>query len=1569
MKSIRRNLFRRQKKIILAALLLVFITTFSYVTVINPLFSHAEARYMTATITDDNGTVDFSPGINDAVANFSYVHSGSNVSDSDIYSAKIVLRGLPTDSNKKLVISLPIGMAWVDDASNDQNVLSQLDSSKGTNGVEQIKVAHEAVKNYMFPNTGDRIYYIADGAVAITLNLKVKADSNISLGEVKDAIKASLFTGDTLIESGSVDVEVPTGISQPGAFIVRSRTLYVKPGSTYSGNIAEYRRTYAWYVVGYFGVSRLVESVQYTMHVNNSEARVALADDATAEWSIDTSDAANNNYVFTYTPTKVASSSLFVPYVLVVPGNISVGESITVTSTGVTNYWQPDGTIAQIPFSNSSVITYTVLPETTNGVTVGFDTLDPSSNSTAKDVTYASPLSEGEYMTGLLGQGFINNRSATDSSPKRVRLIFDTESIGVMQVKLSCRPNSAIDTIHVESKSGISKDVNVNLSCNAYGGTNPISYVDFGLDRFDYISKLEYNIGSIPAATQLHWANINDSLQAIVFMGRRLNADTDAISTIEIFDVDNPENTTGIGKMITTTGRSVGADVGTMATQVVNAGQSLKFKTTISDYGGTMVSYRYAFSNPIIYIRSEVKDANGNFLPISNIKVTNGTARDNQDITAKFGQIETFDTETARIYKLDSSAITDGSASLTSSGVSSSGQLASNQLQVAFDINTDLTTPDQTYDIKGLVLVEASDKGAITSRSNRGDIYNVTGNSNTIYAATTNYYQIRGWASIGVENAGKHTSSDTWLTWSEESNPITIGSTEGSLADMKATMINNSGVAVPGPTTIYFPIPKKKQDWNSLSYNNQDFEFSTALTGAISNPNNNYFVISYGKDVTPSDNGTNLEAENAKFTTNTSGWTASDWEDVNCIKITATNIPANQPGVADNYDFIYKLKVVDATNASDGAINTWRPLYFQQLTNSAGDIFAGWYKGSYVSVKLADGKISGQLFIDTNENGKKDSSEQDLKEAGWEIDLYDKASNRLVRSTTTDANGKYNFIELAMNADGYYITVTNKHPINGTGTTYLFTQKGAVSNSGAYNTDNQAEGSKTSTPAHATAHIGPVSPSQTTGEATYNIGLVTYEATEKYSGQISFSDQNNRFNTRPATIAIKATDNDGTVTNISVPTTTSDNGAWSKKLPKYNARGEKLSYTFSSPDQTNYTKSDQQVNTYTYNTSYTQKTATLTVNHYKKGTTESLAPTATSTVYWGQSYMANQATVDSNYEYDSVTGTTSGTISGNVTVTYYYKLKTGTITTHYYIKDTTTKIAPDNVQTKNYTETYTTSPLASIPAAYQNYELVSEQPEGYTGTVSKPNTEVIYYYQKKNPNLSSDVSIQAPESVSSKTETIPYEIKYSANIKDYIGELNITIVDKLPYPIVVDGSELDGGIYDAEARTITWIVTKDYNSYTDGEEINIAHNINLVYDGVKANDSLSNTVEANVSLGSVDNDAGDSAITIVKTPAKIIYRFTDSDGNEIQREVEDEGYVGEQSDFEPPEIPGYRLIKDNNIDLRFGEEEHTVIYRYEKLPEPVSPTTGDNIVIYFTLLCGLIAASGLIVHRCKYLKR
>ena len=517
------------------------------------------------------------------------------------------------------------------------------------------------------------------------------------------------------------------------------------------------------------------------------------------------------------------------------------------------------------------------------------------------------------------------------------------------------------------------------------------------------------------------------------------------------------------------------------------------------------------------------------------------------------------------------------------------------------------------------------------------------------------------------------------------------------------------------------------------------------------------------------------------------------------------------------------MRVVDIDGISDGATDTWRPIYYQKLTNSDGDSFAGWYGASYISIRLADSKINGQLFIDANKNGKFDNGESALRESGWTIELYDRASNQLVQATTTDADGKYEFIELLNADDGYYINVVNKHPITyGEDGGYLFTKKGEASNTGSYSSDNQAVGSKLTTPAHATGYIGPVSPARAEGEATYNVGVYEYVANVSYTAKISFDDQDNLSGNRPRSIKLTAKSEgaEDRVANLGA-------GDTALILPLYNTAGEALSYSFTAEDIVGYDK-------------------TMTVDG-------------------------------------------------------------------------------DMISVK---------------------------------------------YTQRKAQVKTSAEISAPVSVDSKDSEIEYEIKYEAEVSDYIGELNTTIVSKLPYEINESASDLDGGVYDANAKTISWTINESrFSTYDEADgtkKIERNFTLRLVFLDAKARDALTNTLETETALSVKNEQMNHSATTFVLTPSKIKFRFLDENDNELHEDVEVDGIVGDDYVGAPITIDGYEFVPGTETKHSFAEDEQTVVYHYRKV---VAPSTLDNIMVWVLILVASAAVlSGLKVWQVSRTK-
>ena len=90
--------------------------------------------------------------------------------------------------------------------------------------------------------------------------------------------------------------------------------------------------------------------------------------------------------------------------------------------------------------------------------------------------------------------------------------------------------------------------------------------------------------------------------------------------------------------------------------------------------------------------------------------------------------------------------------------------------------------------------------------------------------------------------------------------------------------------------------------------------------------------------------------------------------------------------------------------------------------------------------------------------------------------------------------------------------------------------------------------------------------------------------------------------------------------------------------------------------------------------------------------------------------------------------------------------------------------------------------------------------------ITEEPTVVTYYYKLKDPIIenSSITKNSTLDKVTEEDQAVPYSITYTASVDTYIGDGEVTIVDTLPYQIDEEKSNLDGGSYDANSKTITW---------------------------------------------------------------------------------------------------------------------------------------------------------------------
>ena len=231
-----------------------------------------------------------------------------------------------------------------------------------------------------------------------------------------------------------------------------------------------------------------------------------------------------------------------------------------------------------------------------------------------------------------------------------------------------------------------------------------------------------------------------------------------------------------------------------------------------------------------------------------------------------------------------------------------------------------------------------------------------------------------------------------------------------------------------------------------------------------------------------------------------------------------------------------------------------------------------------------------------------------------------------------------------------------------------------------------------------------------------------------------------------------------------------------------------------------------------------------------------IIPDSTQKVEYGKDYTTVPGVVDNKYELVSRPDNSNGKISSEtpVTVRYIYKLKDAKVTVHHYIDGTTDKVPnseggvnEDQVINGKVDDAYNTAAITTIPA---NYKVVNT-PANAAGTMTVDPIEVTYFYKLKDATIeNSNFEKTSPQTVNDANQKFVYNIKYSGNVRDYIGKGVLEIVDTLPYKIDIDKSDLAGGEYDEEHKTIKWkILVNNINSFDNNGNVEIIKTFGVVY--------------------------------------------------------------------------------------------------------------------------------------------
>ena len=339
----------------------------------------------------------------------------------------------------------------------------------------------------------------------------------------------------------------------------------------------------------------------------------------------------------------------------------------------------------------------------------------------------------------------------------------------------------------------------------------------------------------------------------------------------------------------------------------------------------------------------------------------------------------------------------------------------------------------------------------------------------------------------------------------------------------------------------------------------------------------------------------------------------------------------------------------------------------------------------------------------------------------------------------------------------------------------------------------------------------------------------------------------------------------------------------------------------------------------------------------------------------------NDATVTNEVTGQTVFGNTTTNGNEDETTTI---VDTGKVIARYIEKDTNKELQPSIEQNGLVGTSYETKAGDTSTGNLYGYKLVKIE-GNETGKIVKGTTYVTYIYEKNNGSYEEEiVNKTGNEFISSINSPFEYEINYNVTINDFIGEATTTIVDTLPYEIDETKSNLNGGIYDKENKTITWIIKTNIDENNNTIEFN--KTIEVIYIDIN-NPIVSNNVTGQTVFGNTTTNGNEDETTTIVDTGKVIAHYIEKETNvKIANDTTYNGLVGSTYVTEEKDIEGYFLstIEGETTGVYDGEKVIEVTYIYEKKGQGGDinpPHTGLNIVLHSSNLFNILGIITLTV--------
>lgn len=211
------------------------------------------------------------------------------------------------------------------------------------------------------------------------------------------------------------------------------------------------------------------------------------------------------------------------------------------------------------------------------------------------------------------------------------------------------------------------------------------------------------------------------------------------------------------------------------------------------------------------------------------------------------------------------------------------------------------------------------------------------------------------------------------------------------------TQMNAKGV------TIYWPVPKKGQDWGKAIQPNGAFQFDTFLNGGLKSKLPEGYTVSYAKNATPTSQALDWSGFTWTKESDTASWKQADWDAVNFVRISSPEDQVFTAGTREEFKFNLTLRDISQEDLEKKLIDVYTPTYLRDL-----DTGKGYRYGQPVALTPTPGVLRGVAWVDADFDGTMDDSEKSKVIPGMKLELYD-AAGKLVDTATTNKNGVYEF--------------------------------------------------------------------------------------------------------------------------------------------------------------------------------------------------------------------------------------------------------------------------------------------------------------------------------------------------------------------------------------------------------------------------------------------------------------------------------------------------------------------------------------------------------------------------------